>query len=282
WRAFKQIVRVWVDLFSEHNLLTFASAIAFQALVAVVALLLLGVATLGEVGHEGLWTKTVGPKVQEKVLPDVFAGLDQTFERIFHTSSVGLIAFASAVAIWEVSGVVRACMGALSQVYGTEETRPWWIRFPLSIGLSVVLMAGLLGALLLSTIAKGAVHGTWGIPFAAARWLLAIAALAAAFGLLLRYAPAERRTKRWVGAGSILVVVCWIVQSLIFGLYVRDVADYRTAAGSLLGIYVLTSYLYVGAIVLLIGIELDELVRREVEGRAGPKLLQLAAAVIRG
>jgi membrane protein len=279
--AFKEIVRVWVDLFREHNLLTLASAVAFQALVALVALLLLGVATLGEVGREDVWTKTLGPKVAPKVLPAVFAGIDQTFEKIFHTSSLGLIVFASAVAIWEVSGVVRGCMGALSQVYETEDTRPWWIRMPISVGLSIALIAGLLGAVLLVTVAKGAVHGAMGIPFGVARWLLAIVALALAFGLLLRYAPAERRATNWVGAGTVLVVVCWIVQSLIFGLYFRDLANYRSAAGSLLGIYILTTYLYVAAIVLLVGIELDELVRREVQGEPGPKLLRLAGTILR-
>jgi uncharacterized BrkB/YihY/UPF0761 family membrane protein len=34
--------------------------------------------------------------------------------------------------------------------------------------------------------------------------------------LLVRYAPAERRTTRWASAGASLVVVGWIAQSLIF------------------------------------------------------------------
>jgi uncharacterized BrkB/YihY/UPF0761 family membrane protein len=112
-QSFNELVRLWVDLFDRHNLLTYASGIAFQALVALIALVLLVVAILGEIGRRDVWTKHVGPQIQPKVLPAVYSGIDRTFEKIFHTSSAGLIAFAAFVTVWEISGVVRACMGAL-------------------------------------------------------------------------------------------------------------------------------------------------------------------------
>lgn len=283
WRSFRAIVRLWVDLFAEHNLLTYASAIAFQALVAFVALLLLGVAVLGELGRTDVWTRQLGPQLQPKLLPAVYHGIDATFEKIFHTSSTGVIAFAAALTIWEVSGAVRATMGALSRIYGVEDERPWWIRFPVSIGVALALTAALVGAALLATAAQGAVSGGWGIPFGIVRWLLAVVLVAAAFGLLIRYAPAEKRATRWATAGSTLVVVGWVVQTLVFDWYLRSAADWRTAAGSLLGAYFLTSYLYVAAIVLLVGIELDELLRRDLRaGEPERGILELALGVVRG
>ena len=53
----------------------------------------------------------------------------------------------------------------------------------------------------------------------------------------------------------------WIVQTLVYAEYL-SLASYRSAAFSLLGAYFLTSYLLVGPIVLLVGIELDELLRK--------------------
>ena len=262
----KELVDLWVDLFAEDNLLTYASAIAFQALVALVALVLLAVAVLGEIGRTDVWTKQLAPKLHGHVLPDVFLGIDQTFEKVFHTSSGGLIAFASVLTIWEISGVVRACMGAISKVYDSEEDRKWYIRFALSLGISVVLTAALVGAILLGTAASGAVHGGWGFPFAILRWLVAALLIGFAFGLLVRYAPVERRATRWASAGAALVVVGWVAQSLIFAEYLRA-ASYRSAAGSLLLVYVLTTFLYVGAIVLLVAIELDELLRKDLQGQ---------------
>jgi membrane protein len=273
-QSFKELVKLWVDLFAEDNLLTFASAIAFQALVALVALVLLSVAVLGEIGRTDVWTNQLGPKVQGKVLPDVFLGINETFEKVFHTSSIGLIAFASVLTIWEISGVVRACMGAIAAVYDHEDDRKWFVRFPLSIGIAFVLTAALVGAILLGTAASSAVHGAWGFPFAVLRWLVAAFLIGVAFGLLVRYAPVERRTKRWASAGGTLVVVGWVAQSVIFAEYLR-VADYRTAAGSLLLVYVLTTYLYVGAIVLLVAVELDELLRKDLQGEDERGILEL-------
>ena len=37
WRSFKKFVRLWVDLFDRHNLLTYASAIALRMFIAAVA-----------------------------------------------------------------------------------------------------------------------------------------------------------------------------------------------------------------------------------------------------
>ena len=210
----------------------------------------------------------------------MFGGVDATFEKIFHTSSAGLIAVAAVITIWEISGVVRACSGALSAVYDHDEDRPWWIRFPNSIAVGLVLAAALVGSALLATACRGAVHGTWGIPYSVARWLLAIVLIGFAFGILVRFAPSEGRTKKWATAGATLVVLGWIVQTLVFAEYLRYLANFRSPAGSLLGIYVLTSYLYVGAIVLLVGMELDELLRKDLQGEDERGILELVRGVL--
>jgi membrane protein len=274
-QSFKDLVSLWVDLFDEHELLTSAAAIALQGFVAMVAFALLGVAVLGEVGAQHVWTKQIAPQIQPKVLPAVYRGIQATVHKVFSSDSGGLIAFASALAIWEVSGTVRACMSALSKVYGTKDHRPWYVRFPISIGVAIVVTVALIGASLLTLGLKHAVHGAWGIPFTIARWLATIVLLVFAFGVLVRFAPAERRSKRWASGGAALVVVLWIVQSLIFAWYVRSLAGYKSAVGSLTGVYLFTTYLYVGAIVLLVGIELDERLRADVQGEDERGILQL-------
>jgi membrane protein len=170
-------------------------------------------------------------------------------------------------------------MGALSRIYDTEDERPWWIRFPISIGIALVLTSALVGSMLLATAARTAVHGAWSIPFTIFRWALAIALMIGAFGILVRFAPAERRTKRWSTGGAAVVVVAWLVQSVIFWLYLHHLANYRSPSGSLLGVYFLTTFLYVGAIVLLVGIELDEQLRKDVEGHEDRGILDLVRGV---
>ena len=45
--------------------------------------------------------------------------------------------------MWEVSGAMRAIMGALNRVYGAEENRPFVRRMILSFGLALVTATAL-------------------------------------------------------------------------------------------------------------------------------------------
>jgi uncharacterized BrkB/YihY/UPF0761 family membrane protein len=62
-------------------------------------------------------------------------------------------------------------------------------------------------------------------------------------------------------------------------VYLRYLASYRSAAGSLLGVYFLTTYLYVAAIVLLVGIELDEQLRKDLHGKKERGIIEIVRDV---
>jgi YihY family inner membrane protein len=282
WQSFKKIVELWVDLFDRHNLLTYASAIALRTFIAAVACTLFGLGVLGAAHERVLWKNTIGPQIQPKVLPHVFDGIDQTVQRVFASSSAGLLALASALAVWEVSAIIRAAIGALDEIYETPETRPFWIRFPLSFGLAILFLAAILGAI--ATIWAGhAVSGTLRVPALILRWPAAITLVAFAFELIVRWAPAKHRRARWTSLGSVLVVVGWIGETLIFGEYVRSVANFRTPVGSLEVFIFIATYCYIAGIVLLVAMELDELVRADLQRPPSKRtVLPLAAGVIRG
>jgi membrane protein len=275
------MVQLWVDLFDRHSLLTYASAIALRAFIAAVACTLFVLGLLGASHQEQLWRTTIAPEIRPRVLPHVFGGIDQTVNRVFSSSTAGLLVLASALAVWEVSGIIRAAIGALDEIYETPEPRPFWVRFPLSFGLAVLVLAAMLGAI--AIVWAGHVSGGWSTAILVLRWPAAMVLVAFAFELIVRWAPAQHRRVRWASLGSLLVVVGWIGETLIFGAYVRSVADFRTAVGSLEVLIFLATYFYVAAIVLLVAMELDELVRADMQRpRAKQELLPLVAGVIKG
>ncbi len=281
WRSLKKIVRLWVDLFDEHKLLTYASAIALRMFIAAVACTLFALGILGASHQQQLWKQTIGPEIEPKVLPHVFDGIDQTVNRVFSSSTAGLLALAAALAIWEVSGIIRAGIGALDEIYETTDSRPFWIRFPLSWGLAILVLAAMLGAI--AIVWAGHVSGGWSLPILILRWPAAAVLVALAFEVIVRWAPAEHRRVRWASLGSALVVVGWIGETVIFGAYVRGVANFRTPVGSLEVFIFLATYFYIAAVVLLVAMELDELVRADLQRpRNRQKLLPLVTAVIRG
>jgi len=254
------------ERFARHELLTYASAIAFQVLKSLVPLTLLGLALLGAVGRRDVWTNHIAPALKSRLDPAVFHAIDHAVQKIFASSSVGLIILSSLLTVWFVSGGVRAVMGAINRIYEANDERPLWVRWPLSFGLAFCLVAGIVGAaLLVEAVPKQS--GSLEILLFLVRWIGALAALVAATGVLVRLAPARHRPKRWASAGAVLVIATWLVTSFAFRWYVSTFANFKTAVGQLTVFIVLMAYAYASSIVLLVGIEIDELLREDASSR---------------
>jgi membrane protein len=95
------------------------------------------------------------------------------------------------------------------------------------------------------------------------RWIVALILLGAAVNVLLRFAPGEPRSERWLSAGSAFIVLSWAVMSVIFRVYVTSIASFKSAWGTFVTILILTAYLKISAIVFLVGAEADELIRKD-------------------
>jgi membrane protein len=264
----RRFVKLWIDLFAKHELLDHASAIAFQVLKSVIPLTLLGLAMLGALGEEHVWRKTIAPAIGPHVQRPTFHAIDFAVEKIFTSDSTGLVVFASFLSLWYVSGAVRAVMVGINQIYETEDQRRWPVRYAISFGLAACVALGVIGALL-AAVLLGRVGGPLHVVAEFGRWIVAIALLALALGLLVRFAPAKHRSKKWISAGTALVIVAWIGATLIFELFVSHVANFKTATGELTVLLVLIGYVYTSSIILLVGVELDELLREDTAGQRG-------------
>lgn len=267
----KRFVKLWVDLFSEHELLDHASSIAFAVLKALVPLTLLGLAILGAVGERQVWNDTILPRIQSHVQPATAHAIDIAAGKIFSTNSTGLIVFASLLTLWYVSGSVRGVMSATNAVYDCGETRSWKERYPISLGLAAAIALCVIAAILVVLAAPAlARHGALQVVVAIGRWLVAVALLGLAIGLLMRFAPVEPRPNTWVSGGSILVILAWVAATLIFQVLVTTLLNFKTATGQLGVFLVLTGYVYTSAIIFLVGVEVDELLREDAkEGQHG-------------
>jgi membrane protein len=257
-------VKLWVDLFAKRELLDHASAMAFQVLKGLVPLTLLGLGLLGALGQERVWKNTLAPVIKPHVQPATFHAIDVAVRNIFSTDATSLIVFASVLAAWYLSGSVRGVMTGMNQIYETDETRPWKVRYAISIALGAAIAVCVTGAslavLAAPTLAR---HGALQVVVDLGRWLVSLALLGLAVGLLVRFAPAKPRTKRWASIGSLMVILAWVAASMIFELFVSDVANFKTATGSLAVFLVLTGYVYTSSIIFLVGVELDELLRQD-------------------
>ena len=258
----REFVRIWVDLFARHELLSYASAIAFQVLKSLVPLALLGFALLGAIGRDDIWTKHMAPAIQSRFDPPIYHAIDYGVKKILDHDSAGILVFAAILTVWYVSSGVRAITSGINRIYEVDDKRPVWIRQPVSLGLAVCVVSGVVGAMLLVE-AVPTPNGGWEYVVVTVRWVGAIAALVAVAGLLVRFAPAEHRPKRWASVGGVLIVSTWIVTTLAFRWYVASIANFHTAVGQLTVFLILMVYVYASSIVLIVGVQLDELLREE-------------------
>jgi membrane protein len=267
----RETLRSVVDSYSDHDVLTYASAISFQTFFALLPLGLFALGVLGSLHLQVVWQRNLAPDLRSGFSPDAFRLLNDTVVQVLERRQLVWATLGALLAVWEVSGAVRGVMGIMNRVYGTTERRGFIGRYAVSISLSAavsVLVLGAVAVVLLGPVAAAAVLGrSTAVTVAAffARWLVAVALLLLTVALLVRFAPDKARPWRWVSFGAAVSVGGWIAMSLIFLWYVRDVADYTSLFGNLATLIVVLEYLYLSAIVFLTGVIVDALTRQRAE-----------------
>ena len=264
-RQARRLANELKDAVARHRLLTFSSAVSFRALVALVPLTLLGLGVLGALGQASVWKNSIAPTIEHHVTPPVFHGIDFSVQRIFASDKGSLITLATALVLWHMTAAVATVMETLNEIHDVKDKRLWWRKLLVALGLAVAIVLCLIAAVLVVSVApkigSGAVHFVLGI----GRWLVAAVLLGVAIAVLVRYAPAEHPRPRWASAGSIAIVGAWIVLSLVFRVWVSNVSNFKTGIGFLTAFLVLGAYIYFSVLVFVLGVQLDELLRKKEE-----------------
>jgi membrane protein len=163
-------------------------------------------------------------------------------------------------------------MRALNRIYETEEKRDLKEQFLVSFALAAALTVLVLGAVAVVKFGPFLFDDLIGKDFVAeavslvVRWALAIALLFAAMALVLRLGPSRERPLEWVSFGAALVVGGWILISLLFGLYLSQIADYGSVFGNLATVFIVIEYVYLSALVFVTGLLLDSETRKQATG----------------
>jgi membrane protein len=265
----REAVRGVARGYDEHDVLTFASAIAFQVLFALIPLALCGLGLLAGLGLQEQWTREWGQQVRDSMSPAAFRVVDDTVRRVLDERQAFWTTAGALLAIWKVSAAIRAIMDVLDRIYGSGRQRSFADRMRVSLllgtALAVLLLAAA-GTVILGDDALAAV-GLDSALILWLRWPLALALLFGVVALLVAYAPVERQRVQWVTFGSAVVVAAWVGTSVVLSWYMTSVADYGSVFGALATVMVAFTYLYFAAAAVLTGAELDALVRERVESR---------------
>src|SRR5206468_11886687 len=101
-----------------------------------------------------------------------------------------------------------------------------------------------------------------------------VAVVAAAVGLAAAYRFAPNRPEApwmWVSPGSAIATLLWLVGTVAFGLYVSHFGSYNKTYGSLGGVVVFLTWLYLTGYIVLMGGELNAELEKEQAADADAK-----------
>jgi membrane protein len=258
----------------EDRLLATAGGVVFFGLLAVFPAITALVSSYGlfaDPSTIGANLRTLAlmlPEGSFQIVQDQIARvLDKGGTALSATFLIGLL-----FAIWSANAGVKAVIDALNVVYEEREKRGF-VRLNL---LSLAFTAGGILALLLMVAAVVA------FPLALdhlglapesrsiaglARWPLLFTILLAALGLLYRFGPSRRAPQwEWFSVGTVVAALLWIVGSSLLSLYLSNFANYDATYGSLGAAIGLMMWMWMSAIIMLCGAELNS----EIERQAAP------------
>jgi membrane protein len=235
-------------------------------------------------------TSLVGflPEAQESIfngLSEIFPSqamniVNETMRDIVINRSGKLLSFGILGTIWAASGGVAALMGTLNQAYQVKEWRSFWKVRLIAIGLTMMLSFLIIsGTVLIMFVDKfsmwlAALLGMgelfalfWGV----AEYLLGLSLLLIGIEVIYYFAPNIKLRWSLVTPGGLFAIAALIASSHLFSLYLRYAPSYSVTYGSLGAVLVLMLWLYLMGMALLIGGEINSVIR---DATGKPKVLK--------
>ena len=258
WKAARRTGSIKLSLLSA-GIAFYALLAVFPAIAAVLAL-------------AGLFAEPSDVVTQLEglgdLLPEQAAAilLDQATE-VSGANSEGLsLALALAVA-FAINLATRATTGmihGLNVSHQLEETRGFFRYWAVVIWLTAALFIGvvILFLLLVGLPAVLAVLPSSLLTLETAdlvlalRWIVVAVVFLTGLSFLYRFGPSGGH-RRWVSPGLVLAAIMWFLGSFGFALYVAEFGNYNESFGSLGGVIILLTWLWLSAFIVLFGAMID-------------------------
>jgi membrane protein len=113
-------------------------------------------------------------------------------------------------------------------------------------------------ALLPALLAKTGLGASGRIVVGLLRWVLLLGGMTLGLAVLYRYGPDRNDARwQWVSPGAVAAAVMWVVGSVIFSVYTSNFARYNETYGSLGAVVVLLLWLFLTALAVISGAEIN-------------------------
>lgn len=267
--------------FAQDQITSVAGSIAYAAILAIFP------AMAALVSLYGLFADPADIARQLSMLNGIMPGgaLDLVKSQLTriaaHHSGLSLALIVGLVlALWSATAGMRAMVRGLNIAFETEETRGFVRLTLLCLALTVggiVFLVLAAAAVIAAPVVLGALHLgalVHGLTFL--RWPILLVLVMLALAVLYRFGPNRAEPRwRWVTPGSVAASVLWLVGSAVFSWYISNFGHYNATYGSLGALFGFLTWIWLSAVIVLLGAELNcEVERRTPPAELGDKAAQ--------
>ena len=271
WPWWRAVLLETYEAMSRDRLLAVAAGVVFYALLAIFPAITVFVSSYGLFANAAAISEDLS--LLANVLPA--GGIAIVQEQIARIAaqpgglSIGF-AIGLALALWSANAGVKAMIDALNVIEGQDECRTF-VRLN---ALSLAMTAGVIVFLLLdvgAVVAFPLVLSTFGLKdFSATttcliRCPLLLALMIGALTVFYRFAPCRPRASRgWFSPGAVIAALIWLAGSAALSFYLSNFADYNATYGSLGAAIGLMTWMWLSAVVVLAGAQIDTVIGRKL------------------
>lgn len=166
-------------------------------------------------------------------------------------------------AIYLSTRATTSLIHGLNIAFQVSERRGFFPYWGAVICLTMSLLFGVASLLVLlvglpATLAFVPVDAWTEQILAVSRWVLVACVVLLGLSVLFRWGPSVNTARwRWLTPGSLLSTVLWFFGTVGFSVYVANFGNYNQTFGSLGGVIVLLTWLWLSAFIVLLGAVLD-------------------------
>lgn len=223
-----------------------------------------------------------------QVMPwTAFELVRKTVEEIIDSSSSSKLTLGLAITLWSASAGIDSIRSALNAVYELRETRWWWKTKAQSLAITLILIllvAVVLGIVFYGWQAAQTLLGYLGFQvtspllLVSIQWISILLVMLFACEVIYNLLPNFRKLHwTWVTPGSIVAIVLWLLLTRGFRLYLEYFNSYNKAYGSLGAVIILMLWLYLTAIVIMVGGVINGVINEMREERGEEPILPIEA-----
>lgn len=268
----KGFLKELIKRLTETDITGLGAQLAFFFLLSLFPLLMFLVTLLP---YLNLSEERIYSFIQEIAPGEVSRLIENTLGEILSNQNSGLLSLGILATIWTASRGINALVKSLNASYGVEENRPIWAAQGMSIVITLLIILIFLTALILPIFGEqiGAfIFSFFGLEedflstWSQLRFTIAPLIIFLVCAMVYWIVPNVRLHFTSVLGGAAFTAIGWLAVSYGFSLYINNFANYSATYGSIGGIIVLLVWLYLCAMLLLAGGQINAVFqgRREV------------------